>query len=605
MKEKKQNWLFRFKSIRTTILLSFCVLIMISLLVFFVISINYTKNSVVQNSTEYTQQLIHQVNGNIDSYINYMENTSQMITRNRDVQEYLFQENVPDTEKNEQYNRVVSQFQTIMNSRADICNVAVIGDNGRMIINRGNSKLNLYHSISSESWFQEAKKENEKGFVLSGSHVQNTIAGNYPWVITLSRGIYNNQTEEIQGVMFIDLNYSAINDLCKTISLGEKGYIYLLDENGTIIYHPQQQLIYSGMKEEVIQRVMEVKGNDTSFVKKSKDGSKVYSVSKSEKSGWTVVGVSYMSELLKGRTETVMLYLFITILLLLIGAAISAFISGRITSPIRILDDSMKEVEKGHFDSAAIEDLSPNEIGRLGKTFNMMTRKIEQLMKQNMEEQRQKRKAEMRALQAQINPHFLYNTLDSIIWMAESGKNNQKVVLMTSSLAKLFRQSIGNDDELVTIAKEVEYTKTYLTIQEIRYQDKLAFHIFMEPDILSQQIVKLTLQPLVENAIYHGIKYAEHKGMLSIRGFREGDKIVLEVADNGMGMDETELEHIFEKREAGKKTNGVGVYNIQNRLQLYYGKEYGLCYQSKKGEGTVVTIRIPMMGAKQHENNEE
>lgn len=559
----------------------------------------------VQNSTEYTQQLIHQVNGNIDSYINYMENTSQMITRNRDVQEYLFQENVPDTEKNEQYNRVVSQFQTIMNSRADICNVAVIGDNGRMIINRGNSKLNLYHSISSESWFQEAKKENEKGFVLSGSHVQNTIAGNYPWVITLSRGIYNNQTEEIQGVMFIDLNYSAINDLCKTISLGEKGYIYLLDENGTIIYHPQQQLIYSGMKEEVIQRVMEVKGNDTSFVKKSKDGSKVYSVSKSEKSGWTVVGVSYMSELLKGRTETVMLYLFITILLLLIGAAISAFISGRITSPIRILDDSMKEVEKGHFDSAAIEDLSPNEIGRLGKTFNMMTRKIEQLMKQNMEEQRQKRKAEMRALQAQINPHFLYNTLDSIIWMAESGKNNQKVVLMTSSLAKLFRQSIGNDDELVTIAKEVEYTKTYLTIQEIRYQDKLAFHIFMEPDILSQQIVKLTLQPLVENAIYHGIKYAEHKGMLSIRGFREGDKIVLEVADNGMGMDETELEHIFEKREAGKKTNGVGVYNIQNRLQLYYGKEYGLCYQSKKGEGTVVTIRIPMMGAKQHENNEE
>lgn len=597
MKKKGQNLRFRFKSIQTTILLSFCALIMLSLLVFFVISLNYTKNSIVKNSTEYTQQLIHQVNGNIDSYINYMENTSQMITRSRDVQDYLFQENITVEKKEEQYNRVVSQFQTIMNSRADICNVGVIGDNGRMILNHGDSTLNPYNNMVSSSWYQKAKTENEKGFVLSESHVQNIIEGVYPWVITLSRGIYNSETGAIEGVMFIDLNYSAINDLCKSVSLGNKGYVYLLDENGTIIYHPQQQLIYTGMKEEVIDRVLDQKKNGKGFVEDGADGTKVYTVSKAEKSGWTVVGVSYMSELLKGRTETGVLYVCITILLLLVGAIISVFISRKITRPIKMLSNSMKAVEKGNFDNVEVkvEEPASNEIGRLGKTFNIMTREIKQLVEQNVREQRQKRKAEMRALQSQINPHFLYNTLDSIIWMAESGKNSDKVVLMTSSLAKLLRQSIGNDEELVTIAKEIEYTSTYLTIQEMRYKDKLEFSIFIAPNIMSEKIVKLTVQPLVENAIYHGIKYADHKGMLSIRGFREGDNIVLEVEDNGLGMDADTLQHIFEKHEVAEKTNGVGVYNVQNRLQLYYGENYGLEYKSTEGVGTIVIVRIPMM----------
>ena len=214
------------------------------------------------------------------------------------------------------------------------------------------------------------------------------------------------------------------------------------------------------------------------------------------------------------------------------------------------------------------------------------------LMEQNVEEQRQKRKSELKALQAQINPHFIYNTLDSIIWMAEWGKTKE-VVLMTSSLAKLLRQSISNQNELVRVEEEVEYTRSYLTIQKMRYKDKLKYEILVNPEIQSKKIPKLVLQPLVENAIYHGIKYKEGKGVVCIDGYKEGSSMVLKVQDDGIGMNEEQLKKIFEKRETDTRRNGVGVLNVHERIQLYYGKEYGLKFSSIEGFGTTVEIRIP------------
>jgi two-component system sensor histidine kinase YesM len=213
-------------------------------------------------------------------------------------------------------------------------------------------------------------------------------------------------------------------------------------------------------------------------------------------------------------------------------------------------------------------------------------------MEQNVEEQRQKRKSELKALQAQINPHFLYNTLDSIIWMAEWGKNKE-VVLMTSSLAKLLRQSISNQNELVRVEEEVEYTRSYLTIQKMRYKDKLEYEIQVDEEVLGKKIPKLVLQPLVENAIYHGIKYKETKGLVRIEGYRDGPHMVLKVSDDGIGMTEEQLSKIFEKREIDTRRNGVGVLNVHERIQLYHGKEYGLKFHSKEGQGTMVEVHIP------------
>lgn len=235
---------------------------------------------------------------------------------------------------------------------------------------------------------------------------------------------------------------------------------------------------------------------------------------------------------------------------------------------------------------------SENEIGSLTKSFDAMTHRIQELMEQNVYEQEQKRKSELKALQSQINPHFLYNTLDSIIWMAE-GKKNEEVVLMTASLARLLRQSISNEDEVVPIINEVEYAKSYLTIQKMRYKDKLEFQIDVDSSILYIPLIKLVLQPVIENAIYHGLKYKESKGLLIVKGFMKDGNAVLQVIDDGVGMDEETLAHIYDKHKVNYHSNGVGVYNVQKRLKLYYGDDYGITYESKKGDGTTATITIP------------
>ena len=254
----------------------------------------------------------------------------------------------------------------------------------------------------------------------------------------------------------------------------------------------------------------------------------------------------------------------------------------------------MSRVQEGHFDGADVEIDSENEIGSLTKSFNVMTHRIQDLMEQNVKEQEAKRKSELKALQSQINPHFLYNTLDSIIWMAE-GRKYEEVVLMTASLARLLRQSISNEDEVVPLAREVEYAKGYLTIQKMRYKDKLEFEINVEPSILNIPLIKLVLQPIIENAIYHGLKYKESKGLLQVKGFMKDGNAVLQVIDNGVGMDEETLAHIYDKHKVNYHSNGVGVYNVQKRLQLYYGESYGITYESEKGVGTTATITIPGM----------
>ena len=181
-------------------------------------------------------------------------------------------------------------------------------------------------------------------------------------------------------------------------------------------------------------------------------------------------------------------------------------------------------------------------------------------------------------------------------------KASNPAVLMTSALAKLLRQSISNDREQITVAEEIDYVRSYLTIQKMRYKDKLEYTIDVEERILDVRIIKFVLQPLVENAIYHGLKYKETKGNLDIRGYRRGNRVCLVVADDGAGMEESELEHILEKKEKKTKSNGVGVYNVQKRLQLYYGAEYGISYISRKGEGTVATVTIPLDGGKSNED---
>ena len=601
---KKPNLITRmfgkFKSIQSTMLVSFSALMVLAMLVFMVIAMRYTSGTIYENSINYMSQIIQQVNYDIDTYIEYMENISSIIAKSSDVPRYLFDQNQTEAEREAEKERILTQFQTIMESRDDIYNVAAVAKNGRYIINRGDDELTGYVDIESLDWYQAAM-ESKSGIAVSSSHVQNAIQSSYKWVITLSRALVNNQTGEREGLFFVDLNYSAISDLCNNNSIEEKGYIFVLDAEGNIVYHPKQQLMYGGLKTENIDAIMECE-EDSLIIDEGGD-SKLYTMSKSKRTGWTVVGAAYTSELLKNNEQAQMWYLLVASILLLAVIGISSIISREITKPIRSLRDSMRKVQNGQFDTH-VEVITENEIGSLGRSFNLMTSEIQALMEQNVYEQKQKRKSELKALQAQINPHFLYNTLDSIIWMSEAGENDE-VVEMTSALARLLRQSISNDKEEVELEKEIEYVKNYLTIQKMRYKDKLEFFIYVDPRVAHVPVIKLVLQPLVENAIYHGIKYKETKGNLKIYARPVDGRVEIVVADDGIGMDEDVMEHIFDEHRKEQKRNGVGVPNVQKRLQLQYGSEYGIRYESVKGAGTKAVITIPTDGGRTDEKMDE
>ena len=588
MKKKNLSARFigKFSSIQSVIFATVAILVLSAVVVVTGVSMKFTNTSIFENSSEYTHTIIQQMNQNIDSYIDYMENIAYLISSNEDVQDYLFDEKID----NEGRYRILNQFQTILDSRSDIRNVGIISKSGRMLINDGSKSVNQDLNLNTQEWYSNALKS-PNGPILTSSHVQHIISGERPWVITLSRGIRDRSgSGEKEGVFFIDLNYSAISELCDQSTVGTKGYAFILDAKGNIVYHPQQQQLYNELQTENIGLIMET-DEDTVLTGTGNNG-KLYSISRSDKTGWTVVDCTSVRELLSKSRQAQSVYVLTAIVLVIVALLFSRFMARSITLPIQKLRDSMKKVQEGDFGVSDVVVDSKNEIGSLTKSFDVMTHKIQELMEQNVHEQEEKRKSELKALQSQINPHFLYNTLDSIIWMAE-GKKNEEVVLMTASLARLLRQSISNEDEVVPIANEVEYARGYLTIQKMRYKDKLEFQIDVDSSILYIPLIKLVLQPIIENAIYHGLKYKESKGLLIVKGFMKDGNAVLQVIDDGVGMDEDTLAHIYDKHKVNYHSNGVGVYNVQKRLKLYYGDDYGITYESEKGKGTTATITIP------------
>lgn len=588
MKNKNLSARFigKFSSIQSVIFATVAVLVLSAVVIVTGVSMKFTNTSIFENSSEYTHTIIQQMNQKIDSYIDYMENIAYLISSNEDVQDYLFDEKID----NEGRYRILNQFQTILDSRSDIRNVGIISKNGRMLINDGSKSVNQDLDLNTQEWYATAL-EKPNGPILTSSHVQHIISGERPWVITLSRGIRDRSgSGEKEGVFFIDLNYSAISGLCDQSTVGTKGYAFILDAKGNIVYHPQQQQLYNELQTENISLIMDT-DEDTVLTGTGNDG-KLYSISRSEKTGWTVVDCTNVKELLSKSRQAQSVYVLTAIILVIVALLFSRFMARSITLPIQKLRDSMKKVQEGDFSVSDVVVDSKNEIGSLTKSFDVMTHRIHELMEQNVHEQEEKRKSELKALQSQINPHFLYNTLDSIIWMAE-GKKNEEVVLMTASLARLLRQSISNEDEVVPIANEVEYARGYLTIQKMRYKDKLEFQIEVDSSILYIPLIKLVLQPIIENAIYHGLKYKESKGLLIVKGFMKDGNAVLQVIDDGVGMDEETLAHIYDKHKVNYHSNGVGVYNVQKRLKLYYGEDYGITYTSELGKGTTATITIP------------
>lgn len=358
----------------------------------------------------------------------------------------------------------------------------------------------------------------------------------------------------------------------------------------SIIYPPQQQLIYAGLKNENTNFPAE--RENISYIENYNGEKAVVSVQTEKYTVWRVVGISYYNEMAATKKDVYYFFLIILFISIFIVISVSSLMSARISHPIKKLDRLMKRVEKGEFNIYA--DLNGEyEVKQLAKTFNMMIRRIRELMNQIIKEQEEKRKSELKALQAQINPHFLYNTLDSIVWMAENN-DNKGTITMVTALANLFRISISRGEELISIKDEIEHARSYLIIQKIRYEDKFDYSIEADPEVLKYKSLKIILQPIIENAIYHGIKKMVDKGSIKITANIIDNKICLQVIDNGVGMPPEKVKYILQKESKKKGHSGIGVKNVHERIQLYFGKSFGLEFQSELDEGTCVRVWLPM-----------
>ncbi|MGB7537329.1 MAG: sensor histidine kinase [Anaerolineales bacterium] len=588
----------KIRSLQLSIILGFTLLIVITILTIGTLSFYLFGDTLRRNSLDNTFQVVTQLNRVVDNYISYMDDISRVVNSNNDVQNYLREdfgeETLPSPDPTAiaptaTKEKVSSYFQSIISVRKDIDSIILLLDNKTIVTDQAGDKINPYAAWPSAGTFP--MPVGLLSASLSSSYVQNFISGKYPWVISLSRDVRDIRTDAHRGTLLVNLNYSVIEGLCSDIQLGKSGYVFIINHAGEIVYHPRQQLIYSGLKREPMDRVKDIpNGNLTVEV----DGREVlYTTKTSLYTGWTVVGVSYLDELFYNRSELEYYFAMIAVSCFFVSVIISYLISVQITRPIEVLRRSMQAVERGNFD-IDIAVNSTDEVNSLAQDFNIAIRKIKELIAQNVQAHEQKRKHELKALQAQINPHFLYNTLDSIIWMIECGEAEDAIV-MTSTLAKFFRLGIRKGGDLITVQDEIDHLNCYLTIQKMRYKDKLDFLVDVNPQIRSCRTLKLLIQPLVENAIYHGLKTQERKGMLKVVGDKEGEDLVFKVIDNGTGMTSRELSELNHSKPTSKGPGGVGVTNVRERIQLYFGASYGVAFESVMGEGTIATIRLPAL----------
>lgn len=300
-------------------------------------------------------------------------------------------------------------------------------------------------------------------------------------------------------------------------------------------------------------------------------------------------------ELMAKSTQTYQICISVVCIVTLLTVVLSILASQSVARPIQELCKMSKKVAKGDFSAKTeVTSEAEDEIAVLTNSFNDMTAEIGHLVEDIKREQANLRVMESKLLQAQINPHFLYNTLDTIVWLAEE-KQTDEVVMMVTRLSEFFRTTLSQGRDYITVEEEKRHVDSYLQIQQFRYQDIMDYEIDIEEDILDYTLPKLTLQPLVENALYHGIKNKRGKGTITIKGFRKDNKIVLKVIDNGKGMTETELDGL-RRYIAGYKenmTHGFGLANVNQRIHYYYGEEYGIFYESAENKGTEAVIILP------------
>ncbi len=480
------------------------------------------------------------------------------------------------------------RLQLMKQSRNDITALAVFGEDGSLLYSTAGELRTSPATVRESEWFCKAVEWQSTVTYFSKPHVQQLFDGQRSLVITLARSLeYMQEGRFRTGVLLMDVDYASFTTVIDDISLGGSGYAYLIDEAGAMICHPKLQLIYQGFDLENCDAVL----RQTLGITQDEWGGRerVLLINTVGQTRWRVVGVAYIDEILVLQNAFIRIITVVTLIAALLSLAAATMMAFWVTRPIRHLENKMKSVEAGDL-NVTIEEQGFHEIRSVSTTFNHMLQRIRVLMDRVVAEQETKRLHELNALQAQINPHFLYNTLDSIVWMEERGRS-QEAITMVLALAKLFRISISKGRRFITVREELEHVRNYLIIQKMRFKDKFAYTLSAQEEALGERMVKLIVQPLVENCINHAIDEAQGVELhIDIRAEVTAEDLVFTVADDGVGIREDLLPTLL---TTSSGESGIGLKNVHERIQLNYGPAYGLTIHSVEDVGTLITIRIP------------
>lgn len=566
----------KLRSIQVIITLTFtAVTVLVAVIVSFMLYNKFSRTA-EENASLNMQQIIEQVNQNLGLYVkgmgNIFETAADQISSSASIDSELLGE----------------RMNTLMSSREDLVSAAVFTPDGKFVVGTPGLSMRLNTQLENQSWFTSAVKSEEISY--SAPHIQNLFKGRYTWVVSVSKMVKYREAGSLKnGILLLDFNFRTIDELSRQVKLGKRGYAYILDSMGNIVYHPQQQLIYAGLKYENVEPVLEYAYR--SYLDDSTGEKRFITVRTLAQTGWKIVGVAYYDEVVTTKQDLNRFLIWFLAVVLLCVIAVSVYLSWLIASPIRKLERTVKLVGEGDLNTP-INVSGAYEVEQLSKRFNLMLQRIRQLMDQIIYEQESQRKGELEVLQSQINPHFLYNTLNSVIRLAERGKNDE-VITMIQSLSKFFRISLSKGKNFITMQEELDHIRHYLVIQSFRFKNKFRYEIKAQDEVLQYQTIKLILQPIVENALYHGIEMLPDEGFVSITAELVQGIIVIKVSDNGIGMSRETLSTILSGGVKNGGGSGVGVRNVNERIGLYYGREFGLAFESELEEGTTVTIMFP------------
>ena len=594
--KKKQKSSLKNRALSQTavlIIVTMCIMVTVFYMVF--------HSRAFNERGKYEEENLVNMEAYLNSYLEEVDSIAKNVNYNYYLQDYL--ETVIKEEddyvdsgigKNMRSYEMSSQaFSDTLLSRADISSIMIFGKK-KMLLNRS---MYTYQKVALDysklDWYAKAVAKPQDA-IITGPN-RHSFFDTDDEMISLSREVQSYENGTFRGVILINLNMNKITEICNSFQEKQENFICIINDKGELVYEQQNgKERFAFDEKENRQELNTALGKTKESCFRLNYRGEKYLVTRTDMktTGWTLVSmVPYKSVMAETMAISGVMILAVVITLIVTLLLLNRILTG-VVKPLKKLEKYMVQVNPDNMDQR-MEILTDDEIGHLSMKFNQMMDRIRNLKEQVIEEQEDKRKYELQALQAQINPHFLYNTLDSIIWMAET--NDSNIVAMTEALAKLFRISLNKGNEEISLERELEHVKNYLIIQSMRYADKFTYEILVEPGVERCRTIKLILQPIVENCIYHGIKKKRGTGKITIRAYRREQDLIIEVSDDGCGMPEEICRKILsdEIESENISGSGIGVKNVNERIQLRFGKKYGLSYSSEEGVGTTVTYILP------------